>query len=55
MSSVSIATSAATSHIILSNLARITFKPSHVLTSVQGSGVLSYVTALVPFIVVLFI
>jgi len=43
------------SHITVSNLARIVFKPSHVSTSVQGSGVPSYVTALVPIIVVLFI
>jgi hypothetical protein len=54
-SSVILATLADTLHIIALNLLRIVFKPSHVFTSVQGSGVLSYVTALVPNIVVLFI
>ena len=53
-SSVMTSTLAFTSHIIALNLLRIVFNPSHVFTSVQGSGVLSYVTALVPFIVVLF-
>ena len=55
ISSVSIATLAVTVHTTASNLARIAFNPSQVFTSVQGSGVLSYVIALVPIIVVLFI
>jgi len=44
-----------TSHIIVSNILRISFNPSHGCTPEQGSGVLSYPIALVPIIVVLFI
>ena len=54
ISSVRISTLFVASHIIASNLASMVFNPSHVFTSVQGSGVPSYVTALVPNIVVLF-
>ena len=54
-SSIRMFTLAVAEHMTSLNLLRITFNPSQVFTSVQGSGVLSYETALVPFIVVVFI
>jgi hypothetical protein len=54
MFSVSVSTSALAVHKTLLNLSMTVFRLSHVFTSVQGSGVLSYEIALVPFTVVLF-